>query len=61
MSLPEEPTEESKVTNKERFLASFSMLFTKQEANDLAEKFSLSRKQCKYFLDKLVAKSIGTS
>jgi hypothetical protein len=58
MSLPEETTEERKVTNKERFLASLPMSFTKQEANQLAESFGLSKKQCEHFLDRLLAKDI---
>jgi hypothetical protein len=58
MSLPEETTEERKVTNKERFLASLPMSFTKQEANQLAESFGLSKKQCEHFLERLLAKDI---
>jgi hypothetical protein len=58
MSLPEEQTEQRKVSNKERFLASLPMSFTKQEANNLADNFNLSKKQCEHFLDRLVEKGV---
>jgi predicted transcriptional regulator of viral defense system len=37
-------------------LSSLPILFTKQEANQPAEKFCLSKKQCEHFLERLVAK-----
>jgi hypothetical protein len=58
MSLPEEQADARKVTNKERFLASLPMAFTKQEASLLADSFRLSKKQCEHFLERLVEKGV---
>jgi hypothetical protein len=58
MSLPEEKTEERKLTNKERFLASLPLSFTRQEALKLADKFGLSKKQCDHFIECLIQKGV---
>jgi hypothetical protein len=58
MSLPEEPVEVRKVTNKERFLSSLPMSFTRPQAHKLAEKFGLSTKQCDHFIDCLLRKGV---
>jgi hypothetical protein len=58
MSLPEEPIEKRKVTNKERFLASLPMSFTRQKAIQLGEKYGFTERSCEHILENLVSKGI---
>jgi hypothetical protein len=58
MSLPEERVEERRVTNKERFLASLPMSFTRQDSFRLGAKYDFTERQCEYLLECLVTKGI---
>jgi hypothetical protein len=58
MSLPDENIEARKVTPQELFLADLPMTFTRQEYISIGEKHRLSVKQCEYYVEKLLNRTI---